>query len=214
MQFKYKKNFKDGRDEKHEMKQIAGFAVLAVFYGIYIGKMLLQKRKGIRTDQIARGKRRDRVLYVEALLKLATYSVVAVELISIVLAKSCLPEVFAVAGCIVGFAGDCVFAMAVITMRDSWRAGLAEDDKTDMIADGIYQFSRNPAFLGFDLVYLGILLMFFNWILLVFSIFAAVMLHLQILQEEDYLQNVFGPEYEVYRKSVCRYVGRKIKSKI
>ena len=27
--------------------------ILAVFYTVYIGKMLLQKRKGIRTDQIA-----------------------------------------------------------------------------------------------------------------------------------------------------------------
>lgn len=193
------------------MKQIAGLAVLAVFYGIYIGKMLLQKRKGIRTDQIARGKRRDRAFYVEVILKFATYSVVAVELISIVLAKSCLPEGFAVAGCILGVIGDGVFAMAVVTMRDSWRAGLAEDDKTDMITDGIYQFSRNPAFLGFDMVYLGILLMFFNWILLLFSVFAAVMLHLQILQEEKYLQNVFGPEYAAYRKHVYRYAGRKAK---
>ncbi len=53
---------------------------------------------------------------------------------------------------------------------------------------GIYNYSRNPAFLGFDLVYIGILLMFFNPVLLVISVFAMVMLHLQILREEKFLE--------------------------
>ena len=191
------------------MNRIAGLVILAIFYGIYIGKMLLQKRKGIRTDQMARGRRRDRVFYVEVILKFATYSVVAAELVSIILTKSYLPEGFIAAGCILGLVGDVIFATAVITMRDSWRAGLAEADETRMITDGIYRYSRNPAFLGFDLVYLGILLMFFNWILFVFSMFAIIMLHIQILQEESYLLKVFGEEYAAYRSRVCRYLGRK-----
>lgn len=119
------------------MNRIAGLVILAIFYGIYIGKMLLQKRKGIRTDQMARGRRRDRVFYVEVILKLATYSVVAVELISIILTESYLPEGFIAAGGILGLVGDVIFATAVITMRDSWRAGLAEADETGMITDGI-----------------------------------------------------------------------------
>lgn len=191
------------------MMQAAGLVILAIFYGVYIGKMLVQKRKGIRTDQMARGKRRDRVFYVEMLLKIATYSVVAVELASIFLVKSYLPEGLIVAGCLLGVAGDVIFALAVITMRDSWRAGLAEEDETRMVVEGIYRFSRNPAFLGFDLVYIGILLMFFNWILLAFSVFAIVMLHLQILQEESYLGRVFGEEYAAYRNRVGRYLGRR-----
>ena len=74
----------------------------------------------------------------------------------------------------------------------------------------IYWFSRNPAFLGFDLVYIGILLMFFHWILLAASVFAGVMLHLQIVYvEERFLKEVFGEEYLEYQKKVCRYLGRK-----
>lgn len=75
---------------------------------------------------------------------------------------------------------------------------------------GIYQISRNPAFLGFDLVYIGMVMMFFNWGLLVTSIFAVVMLHLQIVNvEEDFLMEVFGEEYLEYKEKVCRYLGRK-----
>jgi len=189
--------------------QIVAFSILLVFYTIYIGKMISQKKKGIQTDQIARGKKKGKLFHVELMMKIATYSVVAVEVISIILNISSLPKAVRIVGVILGVAGDIVFAIAVWTMRDSWRAGIAENDKTEIVTSGIYRFSRNPAFLGFNLVYFGILLIFFNWVLFIFSAFAAIMLHLQILQEEKYLPSVFGEEYLTYKKKVCRYIGRK-----
>ena len=50
--------------------------------------------------------------------------------------------------------GDIVLVISVLTMKDSWRAGVSETDKTELVTDGIYQISRNPAFGGFDLVYI------------------------------------------------------------
>ncbi len=188
--------------------KVTGIVILLIFYSVYIGKMLLQKRKGIQTDQIAKGKQKDKVFYTEVVMKIATYSVVLVEIISVFMVTPLSFEV-AIAGAVVGFVGDAVFIMAVFTMKDSWRAGIAKEDETKIVTSGIYKFSRNPAFLGFDLVYLGILLMFFNWLLLMFSAFAMIMLHLQILQEEQYLPEVFGQEYINYKQKVCRYIGRK-----
>lgn len=94
-------------------------------------------------------------------------------------------------------------------MKDSWRAGIAENDKTEIITKGVYGISRNPAFLAFDCVYIGLLLMYFNVVLLIFSVFAMIMLHLQILQEEQYLAKVFGDDYIHYKNRVCRYLVRK-----
>ena len=51
--------------------------------------------------------------------------------------------------------------------------------------------------------------MYFNPLTAAFSLFAIVMLHLQILQEEKYLTAVFGNEYTAYKKRVFRYLGRK-----
>lgn len=189
--------------------KIVGMMILIFFYSIYIGKMLLQKRKGIQTDQMAKGKVKNRIFYTELLLKTATYMVVAVEVISIFTVKPGQIGAVAIFGIVLGLAGDAIFAVAVVTMRDSWRAGVAENDKTEMITNGIYQISRNPAFLGFDCVYIGLLLMFFNIPLLLFSAFAVTMLHLQILQEERYLPSVFGDDYIAYKNKVCRYLGRK-----
>ncbi len=59
------------------------------------------------------------------------------------------------------------------------------------------------------MMYLGMLLMYCNLLTALFTAFAVVMLHLQILQEEKYLVGVFGVEYQEYRKHVFRYLGRR-----
>jgi len=180
-----------------------------MFYGIYIGKMLVQKKQGIQTDQIAKGNKKKSLLAIEIIMKIATYSVLVVEIISIVMDTAIKNNIVRAIGIGVGTAGVIFFGLAVYTMKDSWRAGIPEKDKTKMITKGIYSISRNPAFVGFDLVYIGLLLVFFNWALLVLSLFAIVMLHLQILQEEVFLPTAFGNEYISYQREVCRYIGRK-----
>lgn len=95
-------------------------------------------------------------------------------------------------GCCVGILGDTIFLLSVLCMKDSWRAGIPDKDKIELVTTGIYHFIRNPAFLGFDLMYVGVLLLYGNLLKLGFSVFAIVMLHLQILQEERYLVNTFG----------------------
>ena len=106
--------------------------------------------------------------------------------------------------------GDMVFVISVWTLKDSWRAGVSKTDQSELVTDGIYQISRNPAYLGFDLVYVGILLMFFNLLLFAVSVFAMFMFHLQIVKvEEVFLSTVFGSDYENYKKKVNRYFGRK-----
>ena len=192
------------------MVKIFGLWILAVFYGVYFGKSLIQKRKGIQTDQMAKGKEKGRRLSIERLLKIATYMVVPAEVISIITAEQTPVTALTALGVMLALAGDIFFIVSVVTMRDNWRAGIAEHDKTEMVTKGIYAISRNPAFLGFDCVYIGFLLMFFNWPLLVLSVFAIVMLHLQILQEEKYLEEMFGAEYTQYKAKTYRYLGRRL----
>lgn len=189
--------------------QICGVTVLFLFYGIYLGKMMLQRRKGIQTDQIAKGNKHGTLFWTELLMKVATYLVVCVEGISVIRNVCLLPVYFRWIGLFTALIGVMIFAVSVYTMRDSWRAGIPENDSTEFVTTGIYGWSRNPAFLGFDLTYLGLLLMFCNPVLLVFTCFSIIMLHLQILQEEAFLETVFGREYDAYKKHVKRYLGRK-----
>ena len=187
---------------------VLGLVVLAFFYGIYFTKMLVQKKHGIQTRQI--GKRKEKGLHrVETRMSLATGSVVVAQLVSIVFDWSFLPSGARFTGFCVGMIGDFIFLTSVLFMKDSWRAGIPEKDKTKLVTNGIYRFSRNPAFLGFDMMYIGVLLMYFNPLSAAFSLFATVMLHLQILQEEKYMESTFGKEYLDYKKKTFRYLGNR-----
>ncbi len=189
--------------------QIIGIVILVLFYGCYMIKMIKQSKKGIKTDQIGRGKV-GFVKIIELTMKVVTYVVLVTEVSSIILNTNFFVIPIRIVGAFVGIIGVIVFIISVLTMQDSWRAGVSKEEKTELVTGGIYQISRNPAFLGFDLVYIGMVMMFFNWGLLVTSIFAVVMLHLQIVNvEEDFLMEVFGEEYLEYKEKVCRYLGRK-----
>lgn len=191
--------------------QILAIMILLVFYGCYFTKMYSQKKKGIQTDHIGRGKgKKGLILMIELALKVVTYLVPIVEVISIINNASSMPFGVRCLGVVLGVLGDTVFIISVLTMRDSWRAGVAENDKTELVTDGIYKYSRNPAFLGFDLVYISILLMFFNTGLFEITLLVILLLHLQIVNvEEDFLIATFGQEYVDYRKKVRRYFGRR-----
>ena len=194
--------------EEYFPYKLLALIVLAIFYGVYFGKMLVQKRLGIRTHQI--GRRKEKGLHtVETLMSIATLGAPIAQLLSIALEWNYLPANARFTGFCIGMLGDAIFLLSVLCMKDSWRAGIPDKDKTKLVTTGIYKYSRNPAFLGFDFMYIGVLLIYGNLLTLGFSVFAMVMLHLQILQEERYLESTFGAVYKEYRSQVFRYLGRK-----
>ena len=181
--------------------------VLAVFYCIYLTKQYRQKCRGIQTMQIGRGKD-EQTHTTETLMGVATVGIIPAQLLSITFGWSHLSANARFTGFCVGMVGDLIFLISVLCMKDSWRAGIPDSGKTELVTDGIYAYSRNPAFLGFDLQYIGVLLMFCNLLTASFTVFAVTMLHLQILQEERYLTVTFGSAYLDYRHRVFRYLGR------
>lgn len=182
--------------------------VLVIFYGIYFAKMLVQRRQGIQTRQIGRVKEKS-VHTVELLMSLATFAAPVIQILSMIFGWNHMPANARFTGFCIGMLGDIIFLASVLCMKDSWRAGIPDKDRTKLVTSGIYCYSRNPAFLGFDFMYVGLLLMYFNLAMLVVSAFAIIMLHLQILQEERYLTENYGEAYREYRKHVFRYLGRR-----
>lgn len=182
--------------------------VLVIFYGIYFAKMLAQRRQGIQTRQIGRVKEKS-VHIVELLMSIATLAAPVIQILSIIFGWNHMPANARFTGFCIGMLGDIIFLASVLCMKDSWRAGIPDKDRTTLVTTGIYRYSRNPAFLGFDFMYVGLLLMYFNLSMLVVSAFAIIMLHLQILQEERYLTENYGESYREYWKHVFRYLGRR-----
>ena len=189
--------------------QIIATLILLVFYMFYFAKIVIQKKQSIKTNQMGIGNKPKKVLRIERIMSLATVLACVIGVGSIFIVKHCPVTEIRIVGVLVGILGVIFFALATITMKTSWRVGIPEE-KTTLITQGIYRFSRNPAFVGFDLLYLSLCLMFFNIPLIVISIFAAAMLHIQILQEEEYMHITFGAEYDEYKKHIKRYLGRRL----
>ena len=79
--------------------------VLALFYGIYFGKVIAQKRRGIQTRQI--GRRKEQSIHtVELLMSAATLLAPASELLSILLGWSALPANARFTGFLLGLLGE------------------------------------------------------------------------------------------------------------
>ncbi len=186
--------------------QVIAILIMTIFYAFYFAKILIQKKQCIKTNQMGVGNKPRKVIIIERIMSCATVLACVIGVCSIFFTKKFLPSELRVAGVFIGIIGVVIFAMATITMKTSWRVGIPEE-KTNLVTRGIYSFSRNPAFVGFDLLYLCTCLMFFNIPLLLVSVWAAVMLHHQILQEEKHMQQTFGEEYAIYRKHTRRYFG-------
>ena len=194
-------------------EKILALSLMGIFYAAYLGKKLAQSRQGITTNQIGKGTKARKVLLIEKVMGWATLAVVPIEIASIILFPKMtiipvLREFPALqwAGLAITAIGVVFFIVAMLTMADSWRAGIPDKDKTQLVQRGIYRISRNPAFVGFDLMYIGLLLAFPNILHLAFALFTIIMLDLQIKQEEVFCRAAFGIEYEEYKKRVRRYL--------
>ncbi len=187
--------------------RIIGFLIFAIFYMFYIAKLVILRKQDIKTNQMGVGNKPKRVLVIERIMSVATVLTGIAGACSIIWGEICKVSGLRIAGVVIGVCAVIFFGLATSTMKSSWRVGIPEE-KTALVTEGIYKWSRNPAFVGFDLLYLAMCLLFFNIPLVVVSVWAAVMLHLQILQEEEHMHNIFGAKYDEYRKHTKRYFGR------
>jgi protein-S-isoprenylcysteine O-methyltransferase Ste14 len=91
-------------------------------------------------------------------------------------------------------------------LKDSWRVGVHEDQKTVLIKDGIYVYVRNPYFVSYFVMYLSLILIRPSLVLLALVIFNVIIFHRMVLKEEAYLLKTHGKEYEKYKAETGRYL--------
>lgn len=96
--------------------------------------------------------------------------------------------------------------LALIQMRDSWRVGIKEDDKTELINGGIFSVTRNPYFLSYIVLFLAYILLVANVLILISSLISFISIHKMIMKEEKYLEALHGGKYLDYKKRVPRYL--------
>jgi protein-S-isoprenylcysteine O-methyltransferase Ste14 len=94
-------------------------------------------------------------------------------------------------------------------MRDSWRIGIDEENKTDLITTGFFSLSRNPIFLGIMIANVGLFLALPNAFTLLIVSLSTISINTQIRIEEEFLSQEFGATYSAYQKRVSRWFTLK-----
>jgi protein-S-isoprenylcysteine O-methyltransferase Ste14 len=80
---------------------------------------------------------------------------------------------------------------------------------TALVVSGPYRWTRNPIYLAFTLVYLGVTLWVNTvWPLIFLPLVLLGMHRGVILPEEAYLEQKFGDDYRRYKNDVGRWFGR------
>ena len=92
-------------------------------------------------------------------------------------------------------------------MGKSWRIGVDESEKTELVTRGMFSVCRNPIYFGMLVVGLGFMLLVPNVFMVICFILAFIGIDLQVRKiEEPHLLRVFGDEYAEYSKRTSRYI--------
>ena len=101
--------------------------------------------------------------------------------------------------------GLIIVFISLINLGSSTRLGLPSE-KTTLKINGLYRFSRNPMYLGFDLFTLASIVFTANIIIAIIGIYSIIIYHYIIIGEEHFLEKRFSNEYITYKRKVRRYI--------
>lgn len=118
-----------------------------------------------------------------------------------------LPAGARAAGLLLYIAGTVGTFLAQLAMGKSWRIGVDSTERTELVADGMFRFVRNPIYTAMLVSVGGLTLLCFTGVTLAGLAGLLVALELQVRAvEEPYLARTHGAAYLRYAATVGRFV--------
>ncbi|MDR1619685.1 MAG: isoprenylcysteine carboxylmethyltransferase family protein [Clostridiales bacterium] len=187
---------------------------LVIFYTFMIGRILLLYKKGVKVWVI--GDKSKKLLEKIIEISLVPVLIVWSAFVIIIALHIELPPIVSnylinvlwlkYIGILFCYTGLIIFFFALVSFGRAWRIGIDEKNSNELITTGIFKYSRNPIFVFMGLYFSGITLIYPNIIFTVLTILTIAGIHVQILNEEQFLQKRFGEEYIKYKKQTRRYL--------
>jgi protein-S-isoprenylcysteine O-methyltransferase Ste14 len=112
-----------------------------------------------------------------------------------------------VAGLVLALVGIAGALLAQLAMGSSWRVGVDESERTELVTGGLFAWVRNPIFTFISLSAFGLALLVPNVLALLAGASTLLGIELQVRAvEEPYLLRTHGTEYARYAARVGRFV--------
>jgi protein-S-isoprenylcysteine O-methyltransferase Ste14 len=99
--------------------------------------------------------------------------------------------------------GVSIAAWGIKTLTAQQSLGMKEK----IVTDGPYQYTRNPQYVGFILLYAGIILIAYSFMALVTGALLILSFLILPFSEEPWLLQEYGKDYEEYCEKVPRFIG-------
>ncbi len=198
---------------------ISETAVVVLLFGGYVGLWRLKQARdihktGVDPEVLARAATPVQKYFAKLVKVITAFVVVLIGLHS--LAPASWPPLvrvgalerwpFDLLGAGVGLAGLALCALAQTTMGSSWRVGIDEGRRTDLVTRGIYRWIRNPTYVGLHAVSAGMWLIWPTTLVASYAAFFFLTMDIQVRCEEEHLAAAHGAEYWRYVEKTWRYV--------
>jgi len=108
-------------------------------------------------------------------------------------------------------AGLGLSVLSLINLGSSTRLGLPSEITT-FKTNGLYKYSRNPMYVGFNFLTIASMLYVWHIIILFLGLYSIIIYHFIILGEERFMESRFGEEYINYKQKVRRYISMKFRN--
>lgn len=189
------------------------YFLLYLLLGFVLRSALVYKRTGI--NPLVLPNRDDAYGYVGRAFKLLVLFVAAVVCVNAI-APSAMPLLGVIPGLqlsavmwvgwVLLFTSLVWLLIAQMQMGNSWRVGIDEARRTELVQTGLFSFSRNPIFLAMRVNLLGLFLVLPNAATLAILISGEVLMQVQVRLEEAHLAKLHSQEYGQFCKTVRRWL--------
>lgn len=98
-----------------------------------------------------------------------------------------------------------LITISLVNLGKSTRLGLPTDD-TNLKTTGLYKFSRNPMYVGFNLLTISAMIYTPELFIIVPGLYSIFVYHLIIKAEERFLEKRFGDDFKKFRIRIRRYL--------
>lgn len=110
-------------------------------------------------------------------------------------------------GLVLTFVGVFLMFAAVSAFKKFGEEPDPRTSTSNVVTAGPFKYSRNPMYLAFTVIYIGVTVAVNTWWPFIFLPFVLWMMYKGVIfREEAYLEQKFGEDYLKYKKSVRRWL--------
>lgn len=144
--------------------------------------------------------------YLQIFVILAVLAIVILDSFNILKPHFELAAIGTIAGLTLCAVGAALTMVSQYQMGKSWRIGVDESEKTELVTHGMFSLSRNPIYFGMLMVGFGFVGLVPHIVMVICIVLAFVGIDLQVRKiEEPHLKRVFGDQYFKYSERTNRY---------